>query len=122
MSRNLQSEIGQKLRVLPPEEQRLVLDFARALAVSKIQGVPGKQLLRFAGTIPSEDLQRMKAAIEEGSLDENVEMVRKAGERLVARYGGLRELVRHLQAMDRQRLRRQKRKPERKTHLQKSRI
>ncbi len=66
MSKNLQSEIGEQLRVLPPDEQRLVLDFARALAVSKIQGVPGKQLLRFAGTIPSEDLKRMSDAIEEG--------------------------------------------------------
>ena len=66
MSRNLQSEIGEQLRVLPPDEQRLVLDFARALAVSKIQGVPGEQLLRFAGTIPREDLKRMSAAIEEG--------------------------------------------------------
>ncbi len=66
MNKNLQNEIGEQLRVLPLDEQRLVLDFARALAVSKIQGVPGKQLLRFAGTIPSEDLKRMSAAIEEG--------------------------------------------------------
>jgi hypothetical protein len=66
MSKNLQSEIGDQLRVLPPDEQRLVLDFVRALAASKIQGVPGKQLVRFAGTIPSEDLQRMSASIEEG--------------------------------------------------------
>ena len=66
MSKNLQSEIGEQLRVLPLDEQRLVLDFARALALSKTQGVPGKQLLRFAGTIPSDDLKRMSAAIEEG--------------------------------------------------------
>ncbi len=54
--------------------------------------------------------------------DENVEMVRKAGERLVARYGGLQGLIRHLQAMDRRRQRSRKPGPERKTHLQKSRI
>jgi hypothetical protein len=66
MSKNLETEIGEQVLVLPADEHRLVLDFARTLAVSKIQGVPGKQLLRFAGTIPNEDLQRMSAAIEEG--------------------------------------------------------
>ena len=40
------------------------------------------------------------------TFDANVEMVRKAGERLLARYGGLEGLVHHLQAMDRQRRRR----------------
>jgi len=42
---------------LPYAEQRRVLDFARALAQSKMQGVPGKELVRFAGTISKEDLQ-----------------------------------------------------------------
>jgi len=66
MNKNLHSEIGEQLRLLPPKEQRRVLDFARALAQSKTEGVPGKDLLRFAGTIPSEDLARLSAAIEEG--------------------------------------------------------
>jgi len=51
---------------LPYAEQRRVLDFARALAQSKMQGVPGKELVRFAGTISKEDLKKMSAAIEEG--------------------------------------------------------
>jgi hypothetical protein len=49
-------------------------------------------------------------------VDENVEMVRKAADALVARHGGLEGLVRHLQAMDRQRERKRKqrsRKPRR---------
>jgi hypothetical protein len=54
------------------------------------------------------------------TLDENVERVRKAGERLLARYGGLEGLVRHLQAMDRHRGRSRKRKLSRKTQLPKS--
>ncbi len=66
MSGNLEGEIGQQLRVLPPDEQRRVLDFARALVLSKAQGVPGKELIQFAGTIPKEELQRINAAIEEG--------------------------------------------------------
>lgn len=65
MSGNLEGEIGQQLRILPPNEQRRVLDFARALVLSKPQGIPGKELIRFAGTIPNEELQRINAAIEE---------------------------------------------------------
>ena len=52
--------------------------------------------------------------------DENVEMVRKAGERLLARYGGFQGLVRHLQAMDRQRRRSHRRRPAPKIQVQKS--
>jgi hypothetical protein len=54
------------------------------------------------------------------TLDENVERVRKAGERLLARYGGLEGLVRHLQVMDRHRGRSRKRKLSGKTQLPKS--
>lgn len=54
------------------------------------------------------------------TLDENVEMVRKASERLLARYGGLHGLVRHLQAMDRHRQRSRQRKRARKPSRQKS--
>jgi len=55
-------------------------------------------------------------------LDENVERVRKARQRLVARYGGLQGLIRHLQAMDWRRQRSRKPGPERRTRLQKSKI
>jgi len=33
------------------EQQRQVLQFARALATVKVRGVPGQNLLHFAGTI-----------------------------------------------------------------------
>ncbi|WP_256366785.1 hypothetical protein [Anabaena sp. UHCC 0204] len=36
-----------------------------SLTNSKIQGVPGKELLRFAGSIPKEDLQLMSEAIKQ---------------------------------------------------------
>jgi len=42
-----------------------VLEFARTLAGSTIQGVPGWQLLRFAGAIPPDDIQLMRSAIEQ---------------------------------------------------------
>jgi hypothetical protein len=54
------------------------------------------------------------------TLDENVEMVRKASERLLARYGGLHGLVRHLQDMDRHRRPSRQRKTSRKPSHQKS--
>jgi hypothetical protein len=43
-----------------------VFEFTRALAVSVPRGVPGSQLLRFSGTIPPDDLQLIREAIQEG--------------------------------------------------------
>lgn len=59
-------QVVAEMDLLPREMQKRVLEFARALVVSAPQGVPGKQLLRFAGTIPPEDLQKMREAIEAG--------------------------------------------------------
>jgi hypothetical protein len=59
-------EIINQIGRLDYEHQRRVLDFARALAVTGPKGVPGKQLLSFAGTIPADDLKAMKKAIEDG--------------------------------------------------------
>lgn len=43
-----------------------VFEFTRALAISTSQGIPGQQLLHFAGAISSEDAQQMREAIEQG--------------------------------------------------------
>jgi hypothetical protein len=59
---SIKVEIVEQLEHLPYELQRQVLDFARAL--SRPKGVLGKQLLHFAGTIKSDDLQAMSEAIE----------------------------------------------------------
>jgi hypothetical protein len=59
-------EILDQISKLDPEQQRKVLDFARRLAVTRPRGVPGKQLLTFAGAIKIDDLQIMTQAIEEG--------------------------------------------------------
>jgi hypothetical protein len=57
----------------PLELQRKVLEFTQALALSLPKGVPGKQLLRFAGVIEADDTRVMSQAIEEGCerVDEN---------------------------------------------------
>jgi hypothetical protein len=65
----LQSELLTCVGQLPPVDQARVIAFARTLADNSerpIRGVPGKELLKFAGCISHEDAMEMMAAIEEG--------------------------------------------------------
>jgi hypothetical protein len=62
----LVTQVVEKLSRLPAELQQKVLEFVETLTVSDQRGIPGRQLLRFAGTIPLEDLQLMRLAIEAG--------------------------------------------------------
>jgi hypothetical protein len=59
-------QVVEQLRTMPQPLQWQVLEFARTLIDSKIQGVSGQHLLRFAGAIPSDDLQVMQETIEQG--------------------------------------------------------
>lgn len=59
-------KIIEQLQSLPQELQWRVFEFTKALVVSEPRGVPGAHLLRFAGTIPSSDVQIMREAIEQG--------------------------------------------------------
>jgi len=61
----LKQEVTERLDSLPPEDQRKVLELARALTERRPAGVPGKDLLRFMGTIEKTDLDAMRKAIEE---------------------------------------------------------
>jgi hypothetical protein len=60
------NKLIEELRVMPEDLQFRVLEFARTLVVSKIQGVPGRQLLNFAGIIPPNDILFMREAIQKG--------------------------------------------------------
>ena len=62
----IDQEIAKLLHRLPEAQQQRVLDFARELAEVKPHGIPGADLLAFAGRIPPDDLQRMSDAIEDG--------------------------------------------------------
>lgn len=64
MDISILNRVIEQLKVMPQDLQWRVLEFARALAGSTIQGVPGRQLLRFAGAIPPDDIQLMREAIE----------------------------------------------------------
>ena len=61
----IKQEVLRTMDQLPDEEQRQVLDFVQALARKTPQGKPGSVLLRHAGALPPEELDRMSSAIEE---------------------------------------------------------
>jgi len=65
MSIPIIDEVVEQLKVMPQPLQRQVLEFVRALVKAEVQGTPGQQLLRFAGSIPADDLQVMREAIEQ---------------------------------------------------------
>lgn len=56
-------EIVNEIGRLDHGNQKRVLDFIKALAAAGRKGVPGKQLLSFAGVIPPGDLDEMRNAI-----------------------------------------------------------
>lgn len=58
-------EVIKQLQTMPQSLQERVLEFARTLGNTEIQGTPGKDLLRFAGCLPADDLLLMKEAIEQ---------------------------------------------------------
>ena len=59
-------EIVERLEKLSLGQQRQVLDFTLEVAGEQPKGISLQELLKFAGTIPLEDLEEMKQAIEEG--------------------------------------------------------
>jgi len=59
-------QIIKQLSSLPPDLQKKIYDFTVELSHSRPKGTPGKDLLQFAGTIESDDIEVMKQAIEEG--------------------------------------------------------
>lgn len=65
MSIPIIDEVVEQLKVMPQPLQRQVLEFVRSLVKAEVRGTPGQQLLRFAGSIPSDDLQLMREAIEQ---------------------------------------------------------
>jgi hypothetical protein len=62
---SVEREIIAQLTKLSLEEQQRVLRFVRSLTTAEPVGMPGKDLLRFAGAIEADDLQAMARAIEE---------------------------------------------------------
>jgi len=65
MGNTIKTRVIEQLETLPENLQRQVLEFAQALQSLARRGVPGKQLLQFAGAIPLDDLELMRQAIEQ---------------------------------------------------------
>ena len=61
MNNSIASTITEQLATLPDDLQRQVLEFAQALKSSVRKGIAGKNLLRFIGFIPSDDLKKNAA-------------------------------------------------------------
>jgi len=59
MSISIIDQVVEQSRAMPQPLQWQVLEFARIWVDSQIRGVSGQQQLRFAGAIPSDDLQLM---------------------------------------------------------------
>ena len=66
MSSTIKTKVIEQLEALPENLQRQVLAFVEALQAVVRRGVPGIQLLEFAGAIPLDDLELMRQAIEDG--------------------------------------------------------
>lgn len=66
MNGAIRSQVIEQLDTLPEDLQRKVLAYVQTLRSDPHRGVSGELLLKFAGTIPQDDLQVMKQAIEDG--------------------------------------------------------
>ena len=66
MANTLVTNIVHELESFSDDMQHQVWEFVVKLKKStqQVRGIPGNQLLRFAGTIAPEDLKRMHKAIE----------------------------------------------------------
>ena len=65
-STTVEKDIHEQLGRLAIGQKRQVLEFARSLVTTRVHGVPGKDLLRFEGTINHEDLITIEHTIKEG--------------------------------------------------------
>ena len=65
MDQQVEQELRKQLAQLSVDKQRRVVEFARRLA-SEEETTEGGGLLRFAGSIPADDLAAMAKVIEEG--------------------------------------------------------
>ena len=64
MSAAVVERLASTVRELPEPLQLRVLEFAQALSAPRSEGIPGRDLLRFAGRLKPEVVDRMAAVIE----------------------------------------------------------
>ncbi len=64
MSSTTYNQITKQLENLPEEMQKKVLKYVKNLQKVSLKGVPGNQLIKFAGWISNDDLEKMKKHID----------------------------------------------------------
>lgn len=57
------TSVRERMEWLPTDLQQLVLEFVQTLQASARQGLPGKELLQFAGAIPADDIVLMRSVV-----------------------------------------------------------
>jgi len=63
MENSVIGRVTERMELLPSDLQQLVWEFVQTLQATTQQGVPGRQLVHFAGAIPTEELERMNQAV-----------------------------------------------------------
>jgi len=61
---SLKDEILDHISAFSYEKQRLVMEYITSIESRTIRGVPGKEIVRYAGRISQEDLTVMTRAIQ----------------------------------------------------------
>jgi hypothetical protein len=63
MNTSIIDRVVEQLKFMPQQKQWQVLEFIETLLNTEVRGTPGTQLLRFAGSIPKDELKLMSEAI-----------------------------------------------------------
>lgn len=64
MSNTLINKVVRQLRTMPDDLQQEVLVYTRQLKKERRLGVPGKDLVQFAGSFTADDLEIMRHAVD----------------------------------------------------------
>jgi len=62
----IKEQILNDLDQLSPEQQKRAAELVHGLISPRLKGTPGRELLRFSGTLDDESARQMMEAIEEG--------------------------------------------------------
>ena len=66
METSILREIIEQVRILPDNMQYKVLSIIKDLRTQTQQGAPGLALLQFSGSIPAQDIDKIRETIQSG--------------------------------------------------------
>ena len=61
----IHDDLLKQLEALAPDQQHRVAEFIRCLAAQPPRGVPGTDLLKFAGTLPPDQADELRQAVDD---------------------------------------------------------